>query len=107
MSASAQTPGSSQPNVPPGVGPGGQAGAGGGIGKRSRRETVRTAALVILAILITLFAVFNLNQVKVSYVFGSGRAPLIIVIVISVLVGILLCYGAQRLPRRKQQAARK
>ena len=44
----------------------------------------------------TLFAVFNLNEVKVSYVFGSGRAPLIIVIVISLLVGIVLAYFADR-----------
>jgi uncharacterized integral membrane protein len=63
---------------------------------RSKRETARTAALVVLAILMTLFAVFNLDEVKVSYVFGSGKAPLIIVIVISVLVGIVLTYFAER-----------
>jgi uncharacterized integral membrane protein len=69
--------------------------------KRSRREVARTTAIVVLAILITLFAVFNLDEVKVSYVFGSGRAPLIIVIVISLLVGILIAYFAQRLPRKR------
>ena len=58
--------------------------------RRSRREMARTAALVILAILITLFAVFNLKEVKVNWVFGSGKAPLIIVIVVSLLVGIVL-----------------
>ncbi len=70
-------------------------------GKRSQRELARTAALVVLAVLITLFAVFNLDEVKVSYVFGSGRAPLIIVIVISVLFGIVLAYFAERLPRKR------
>jgi uncharacterized integral membrane protein len=70
--------------------------------KRSRRELTRTATIVVLAILITLFAVFNFNEVKVSYVFGSGKAPLIIVIVISLLVGILITYFAQRLPRRRR-----
>jgi uncharacterized integral membrane protein len=63
---------------------------------RSKREMTRTVAIAVLAILITLFAVFNLDEVKVSYVFGSGRAPLIIVIVISVLVGIVLTYIAER-----------
>jgi uncharacterized integral membrane protein len=63
---------------------------------RSRRELARTAALVVLAILITLFAVFNLKEVKVSYVFGSGKAPLIIVIVISLLVGIVLTHFTER-----------
>jgi len=91
MSASAQIPGK------------GQSAPGAGAKKRSRREVTRTAALVILAILITLFAVFNLNEVKVSYVFGSGKAPLIIVIVISVLVGIVLGYLADRIPRKKRR----
>jgi len=97
MSASAQKPGgSSAAKGSPGhTGP-------GKLDKRSRRELARTSALVILAILITLFAVFNLKEVKVSYVFGTGRAPLIIVIVISVLVGIVLAYFAERIPRKRR-----
>jgi uncharacterized integral membrane protein len=83
----------------PGKGP--QAQGDARPGKRSQREIARTAALVILAVLVTLFAVFNLDEVKVSYVFGSGRAPLIIVIVISVLFGIVLAYFAERLPRKR------
>ncbi len=71
--------------------------------QRSRREVARTGAIVVVAILITLFAVFNLNEVKVSYVFGSGKAPLIIVIVISLLAGIVITYFAERLPRRKKR----
>jgi uncharacterized integral membrane protein len=70
--------------------------------KRSRRELARAVAIAVLAILITLFAVFNLDQVKVSYVVGSGKAPLIIVIVISALVGIVIAYIAQRLPRKRR-----
>lgn len=93
MSASAQTPGTSSA-------------AGGGAPKldqRGKRELRRQAGVAILAILITLFAVFNLNEVKVSYVFGSGKAPLIIVIVISMLVGIVITYLAERLPRRRRK----
>lgn len=71
--------------------------------KRSRRELARAVAIAVLAILITLFAVFNLDQVKVSYVVGSGKAPLIIVIVISALVGIVIAYIAQRLPRKRRR----
>jgi uncharacterized integral membrane protein len=69
--------------------------------RRSKAETARTAAMVVLAILITLFAVFNLHEVKVSWIFGSGRAPLIIVIVISLLVGIVLTYAAERIVRKR------
>ncbi len=49
--------------------------------QRSRGEMARTGALVVLAVLITLFAVFNLKEVKVDWMLGSGRAPLIVVIV--------------------------
>ncbi|MGH2902862.1 MAG: hypothetical protein ACRDK7_04665, partial [Solirubrobacteraceae bacterium] len=45
--------------------------------RRSRREVARTSALVVLAVLITLFAVLNTNKVKVNWIFGSGEAPLI------------------------------
>ena len=70
--------------------------------RRSPGESTRTAALVGLAILMTLFAVFNLDEVKVHWVFGSGRAPLIIVIVISLLVGIVLTYFAERRSRSRR-----
>lgn len=68
---------------------------------RNRRELARTAALVVLAVLITLFAVLNLNDVKVDWIFGSSKAPLIIVIVVSALVGALIVYFAGRSRRRR------
>ena len=62
----------------------------------------RTGAMVVLAVLITLFAVTNVDEVKVHWIFGSSRAPLIIVIVISLLVGIVLTYFAERLLRKRR-----
>jgi uncharacterized integral membrane protein len=73
-----------------------------GKARRSRRELARTAALVLLAVLITLFAVLNLRNVKVDWIFGSGRAPLIIVIVISLLVGVVLTHFAERLHDKRR-----
>jgi uncharacterized integral membrane protein len=64
--------------------------------KRSRREQARTAGLVVLAVVITLFAVLNLESVKVNWIFGTGEAPLIIVILVSVLFGIVLTYLVDR-----------
>ncbi|MCW3027904.1 MAG: hypothetical protein JWN81_1115 [Solirubrobacterales bacterium] len=61
-----------------------------------KRDQARTAALVILAVIITLFAVLNTGKVKVNWIVGSGHAPLIIVIVVSLLVGIILTYYADR-----------
>lgn len=71
-------------------------------GRRSSGELARTGAMVVLAVLITLFAVTNLDEVKVHWIFGSSRAPLIIVIVISLLVGIVLTYFAERLVRKRR-----
>jgi uncharacterized integral membrane protein len=70
--------------------------------ERSKRDLARTGALLTLAVIATLFAVLNLGEVKVDWLVGSGHAPLIIVIVISVLAGILLAYGAERLNRRRR-----
>ena len=70
--------------------------------RRTKRERTRTAAAVILAILITLFAVLNVKDVKVNWIVGSGEAPLIIVIVVSLLVGALLTHFAERRSAKKR-----
>ena len=71
-------------------------------GRRSRRERGRTGLLVVLAIIATLFAVLNLNSVKVDWILGSGSAPLIVVIVISLLIGVLFTHVAERRARRRR-----
>jgi uncharacterized integral membrane protein len=68
----------------------------------SRSEMVRASALFILAALAIVFALLNLNDVEVHWAFGSGKAPLIIVIVISLLVGIVLTYFGERVSRRQR-----
>ena len=80
MPAPALTPGYSKPKAD----------------RRRRRERARTGAIVVLAVLITLFAVFNLDKVKVHWVFGTGEAPLIIVVVVSLLVGVVLTHFVER-----------
>jgi uncharacterized integral membrane protein len=73
------------------------------IQKRSRRELARTGLLVLLAVLMTLFAVLNLKQVEVNWIFGKTSTPLIIVILVSLLVGIVLTHFAEMRYRRKQR----
>ncbi|TMK24367.1 MAG: LapA family protein [Actinobacteria bacterium] len=85
MSAATDDPGSGGPALEP--------------GERTRarkRDQARTLALLVLAVLITLFAVLNTEKVSVNWIVGSGHAPLIIVIVISLLVGVILTHFAQR-----------
>ena len=78
MSASTQTPGALQAS------------------KRSNRELARTGGLAVLAALATQFAVFNLEKVEVNWIVGKGQAPLIVVIVLSVLVGVVFTHFAER-----------
>lgn len=70
-------------------------------GRRSRRDRARTGALVVLAVVMTLFAVLNVKSVRVNWIFGSGQAPLIVVIAISLLVGIVLTHFAERRARKR------
>jgi uncharacterized integral membrane protein len=70
--------------------------------KRTRRELARTGMLVVLAVLMTLFAVLNVKDVEVNWIFGKSSTPLIIVIVVSLLVGILLTHFAELVYRRKR-----
>jgi uncharacterized integral membrane protein len=71
-------------------------------GRRPPSEQARTIGLLSLAVLVTLFAVLNLKDVRVNWIIGSGRAPLIIVIVVSVLGGIVLTYLAERRSRKRR-----
>jgi uncharacterized integral membrane protein len=72
------------------------------VSKRTRRELARTGGLVVLAVLMTLFAVLNVKDVEVNWIFGKSSTPLIIVILVSLLVGIVLTHFAELLYRRKR-----
>ena len=69
--------------------------------RRSRREAARTGGLLVLAVLMTLFAVLNVKEVEVNWIFGKTDTPLIIVIVVSLLVGILLTHFGERYRRKR------
>ncbi len=71
-------------------------------GQRSRRQMLRTGGMLALAVLLTLFAVLNVKEVKVDWIVGSGHAPLIVVIVVSVLLGVVLTYMAERINRHRR-----
>ncbi len=53
----------------------------------SRRDQARTVSLVLLIGLGVAFAVLNLDDVAVNWVFGTWSTPLIVVIAISFLLG--------------------
>ena len=53
----------------------------------ARRDRARMIAVGILVVIAAVFALANLDEVKVSFLFGSARMPLIIVIVGCLLIG--------------------
>ena len=63
---------------------------------------MRGVGMLVLAAVFVVFAVLNLNDVEVDWILGSGRAPLIVVIAISLLAGIVLSYSAERMRRRRR-----
>jgi len=67
----------------------------------STRQRARTAVLICVAILVTLFAALNTESVEVNWIIGKGTAPLIIVIALSFLIGIVFCYLVERLRSRR------
>jgi uncharacterized integral membrane protein len=67
---------------------------------RGKGELARTGVVIALAVVATLFAVLNLEEVSVDWIVGSGHAPLIIVVVLSFLVGVVLTHFAERRRRR-------
>jgi uncharacterized integral membrane protein len=76
---------------------------GAGARKRPRRESARTWGLVVLAALTAAFAVLNLETVSVDWILGTAHVPLIVVILISLLVGAVLLYGAERLSAKRHR----
>jgi uncharacterized integral membrane protein len=58
-------------------------------------ETRQVAALALAALGIA-FAVLNLDEVKVNWILGNWRTPLIIVIALSMLVGAALGFLVSR-----------
>ena len=59
----------------------------------------------IFALIVAVFAVINVESVEVNYLFGTGNAPLILVILVSVLMGGLItaAFGIVRLIRLQRE----
>ena len=53
----------------------------------NRRSQARTVGLAVVAALIVLFAVVNLDGVEINWIIGTWETPLIVVIVLSAALG--------------------
>jgi uncharacterized integral membrane protein len=55
-----------------------------------RRERARLISAAVLAALVTAFALLNLGDVKVHWLFATGRTPLIVVIALAFVFGMIV-----------------
>jgi uncharacterized integral membrane protein len=60
------------------------------------RDRKKLTAALILGSPVVLFAVLNLDDVRVNWILGEWNTPLIVVIVVSLAFGVLLGYLASR-----------
>ncbi|MBV8956496.1 MAG: LapA family protein [Solirubrobacterales bacterium] len=68
-----------------------------------RRDRGRLIAAAIVGALIAVFAVVNLGDVKVHWIFATGQTPLIVVIALAFVLGVIvdrLLIRARRKRRR-------
>lgn len=56
---------------------------------RARTDSLRLLAAAVIGAAITAFALLNLNDVEVHWLFTTRRTPLIVVIVLAFVLGIL------------------
>jgi uncharacterized integral membrane protein len=66
-----------------------------------RRERLRLLGAVIAAVLVTVFAVVNVDEVEVNWLVGTWSTPLIVVIAVSTLFGAALDRLLQVRSRRR------
>jgi uncharacterized integral membrane protein len=66
-----------------------------------RRDRARLIAVGIVGALIAVFALVNLNDVKVHWLIDTGQTPLIVVIAVAFLLGILADRLVMRARRKR------
>ena len=71
--------------------------------QRTKREQARFAIAVAAGVYAVVFALANLDKVKVDWVVASGKTPLIVVIVVCLLIGA----GVDRVVARYARKSRK
>ena len=71
-------------------------------GVAERRDRARLIAAGVIGALIAVFAIVNLDQVKVHWLITTGKTPLILVIGVAFLLGIVADRLAIRARRKRQ-----
>jgi uncharacterized integral membrane protein len=73
-----------------------------GRGVSQRRDRGRLIAAAIIGAVIAVFAVVNLDQVRVHWIVTTGKTPLILVIAVAFLLGMVVDRLVIRVRRKRQ-----
>ena len=73
--------------------------------KGSAKDRARLTTALAAGALVAIFAVLNLDQVKVNWIVGTWQTPLIVVIVLSLAIGAAGGYVAARRQRQRRRRA--
>jgi uncharacterized integral membrane protein len=72
--------------------------------KNVRRDRARLLAAGVIGALVAAFALLNLDDVKVHWLFATAQTPLILVIVLAFLLGVVVDRLLVLRARRRQRA---
>ena len=67
------------------------------------KENRRLLYGLVIGALVAVFAVLNLDEVEVNWIFGTAQTPLILVIAVSFLLGVAVGWIASAGRRRAKQ----
>lgn len=70
-------------------------------------RSLKTAAYVAMAVVVTIFLLRNSQSVEVDFVFASVEVPLFLVLLATLILGAVLALGAQGLRHRKKSQQRR
>lgn len=71
-----------------------------------KRRDARVIAAGVIGALITAFALLNLDDVKVHWLFATGQTPLIIVVAFAFILGMLVDRLVIRAKKRRREPVR-
>jgi len=74
--------------------------------KKNKREQTRLIVGAILGVIVLIFVLSNTQKVKVHWIVGTTRTPVILALVVTLLVGIIIGAVGARYERRSKRAER-
>jgi uncharacterized integral membrane protein len=70
---------------------------------KSKRDQTRLIVGAVLAVIVLIFVLSNTQKVKVHWIVGTTRTPVILALVVTLLIGIIIGAVGARYERRSKR----